>query len=577
MKKVTSLILLCFLVLTAVCFSGCNTQKAQVTSVLNIDENFSGSRLITVKLPLSCDVDSIQNDIMEKGMYEDMENVSCEYLGVEQDGYTFEFEIKFSSKDEYESSVSKILGREASVFVSKKNTVLTNGFRMKEDFDTGDLISFLTKVSKNNKSTGNVEYDYAKNTVTVGTDTFDTQSTVDISTIDGVPINSIKIRTVNSKEGVYDRTIIFSIPNDTYNKLSNELTGYFETNTSPKAQYYGFTSQGEAWEYQVIYKGLSLDETEEVTRMILDSDSDSIFYGDRDNSSTPLSEGLTFEESFDTFSFVGKDKKPIKVTYEYALPTLTTHGDGSIKKNGDWQNTGEWTDGVFSLDFTDDVFSVRIPDGIEYNISGINFILQIDDEDSFVRTTEFLYSKNDGENGRNYAYNFFAKKNADVEKYETDDSLVCAVKNKGTSAEITEQLVKYFGSGNFVNYDIDENALSLSKKTSLTDYISLGHMLNSNNALQPMTYTVHTKSNENMVSLNDDLGSTTYAKDGGNLSINFTGGKSTVVYHGNIPIVSHIIVYIIVCAVLLCATIFLIIFMTNKKVFKRRKKEKSDV
>ena len=251
--------------------------------------------------------------------------------------------------------------------------------------------------------------------------------------------------------------------------------------------------------------------------------------------------------------------------------------DGSIKKNGEWQNTGEWKDGVFSLDFTDDVFSVRIPDGIEYNISGINFDLQIDDEDSFVRTTEFLYSKNDGENGRNYAYNFFEKKNADVEKYETDESLVCAVKLKGTSSEITEQLVKCFGSGNFVNYDIDENAFSLSKKTALTDYISLGHILNSDNALQPMTYTVHTKSNENMVSLNDDLGSTTYAKDGENLSIRFTGGKSTVIYHGNIPIVSHIIVYIIVCAVLLCAAVFLIIFMTNKNVFKRRKKEKTDV
>lgn len=564
MKKITSIIICLLLVFTALCFTGCGTQSAQVISELKIEKDFTGFRTVTVKYPHSCDIDSIKDEIIGNNPIVDIPDCSFDYLGVEKDGYVFELSVKFSSKEDYEEKVSKIIGREASLYLMQKDTALLHGIRVKEDFDTSELISFMRVISNSNNDTKDISYVYGKNTVSANGKTFDTSSTVDISSREGESINFIKIQTVNSKKDLFDRTFVISISNETYEKLKDSLNSYFETNTSPRAVYYGFTNQGETWEYQVIYKDITLDEMKEYTAMMLDTNSTKLFYGDRDNASTPLSEGLTFEENFDTFSFLGKDNTPVELYYDYALPTLTTHGDGSIMQNGEWCNKGEWIDGVYTLEFNDDVFKARIPDGIEYNIKGINFDLEVEDENSFVRRTEFLYSKQDGINGRDYAYNYFLNKNADVESYENDDSLVCCVTLKGTSAEITEKLVKFFGSGNFLNYEVKENALSLSKKTTMTDYISLGHMLNSNNALQPMRYTVTSKSNENISSLNDDLGDTSYNNGEKSLSVNFSGGKTTAVYHGNIPIYTNIIVYIVICSVLLSVAIFFIVFVLRK-------------
>ena len=49
--------------------------------------------------------------------------------------------------------------------------------------------------------------------------------------------------------------------------------------------------------YTVIYEDMTVAEMADVTAKMLDTDSVSISYGDIDNASTPLSEGLTYEEN----------------------------------------------------------------------------------------------------------------------------------------------------------------------------------------------------------------------------------------------------------------------------------------
>lgn len=565
MKKLFSLFLAILIVLSTLMLTACGTEKAVVESVLEIDSDYSGHRSITVKYPLSTHIDELEKELSKNNPLADSDKSTFEYVGVDQDGYKFIMDIVFDSHDDYISQVSSLVGREVSSYLSQPKSVLARGTRMKEDFDTSNLILWMDKCSDSIDETKNIEYDYAVNTVSVDGEVFNTSSTVDIQSLEGHAINSITIETTNLKDGTYDRTITFSVPNKTYVDLSGSIKEFFTTNTSPAAQYCDWTSLGSSWEYKVIYKGITIDELSEYTAMLLDTDEDEVFYGDKDNSSTPLSEGLVFEESFNTSSFIGDDKG-VKLLYKYALPTKTTHGDGSVYADGKWNAVGSWQDGIYSVDIESDNMNIRIPDGIQYAINGIRMDMEVLGKDSFVRTTELLYSKTQGIDGMHYAQDFFTSKGATVEIDEDDDNLICRVICEGTSSEITGQLVKYFGSGNFVAYSVKEKALSLSDKTELTDYINFSYMLNSTNANRPITYTVHSSCAENIIDLScDTADAVKLSENSDTLKVDVKGGQGTVSYNGNIPDTKSIVVYCVIGALMLIATIALIIMMLRKQ------------
>lgn len=575
MRRKLSLFIALLMVLSMLTLTACGNNQVKVESVMEIDSEYSGHRSIKVTYPLDVHIDELSKLLVSNNPLADSNNSTFEYVGVEQDGYTFVMDIVFSSHDDYITQVQTLVGREVTSAMSQPESVLISGTRMKEDFDVSDLISWMITLSQSVDDTKNVTYDYAVNTVSINGSVFNTKSTVDISEREGKPINSIMIETTNLKDGTYDRTITFSIPNQTYVDLTGSIQQYFTTNTAPAAQYCDWTSQGTSWEYKVIFKGISLDELSVYTAMLLDTDSDSLFYGDRDNSSTPLSEGLVFEESFDTFSFINADGESATVEYKYALPTKTTHGDGTVFDNGKWNTVGAWQDGIYSVSIESDVMNIRIPDGIQYAINGIRMNLDVIDKDSFVRTTEFLYSKTQGMDGMLYAQDFFKHKGATVETDEDDENLICRVICEGNATTITDQLVEYFGSGNFMAYTVRENAMSLSAKTELTDYINLSYMLNSTNANRPITYTAHSSSDENIIEINCDTDDSDKQNDTEALTVSVQGGQGTVSYNGNIPNIVNIIIYCVIGGVMLAITVSIIIYMLSKQ--RRKKTQTEDV
>lgn len=566
MKKSLSLILAAIVVLSTLALTACSVQTAKAESLMEIDENFAGHRSITVKYPLDAHIDELTDTLLSSNPLKDSTSSTFEYLGVAQDGYTFVMDIVFSSHEDYISQVSALLGRHVTSYVSQPDSVLTSGTRMVEDFDVSELIAWMSNVSLQNEDTKAIEYDCTVNTVSIDGTVFNTSSTIDINERKGKPINSIVIETTNLKDGTYDRTVTFSIPNDTYLELTGSIEQYFATNTSEKAQYCDFTSQGTAWEYKVIFKSLTIEEMAEYTAMLLDTDEDTLFYGDKDNSSTPLSEGLLFEESFDTFSFMNSDGESVQLQYKYALPTKTTHGDGTVFYDGKWNTIGAWQDGIYSVSVDTDTFDIRIPDGIQYAINGIDTTLEVVDVDNFIRTTDFLYSKTQGMDGMLYAKDFFEQRGATVVTDEDDDNLICSVVCQGSSAQITDELTQYFGSGNFMAYTTKDTAFSLSQKTQLTDYVNLSYMLNSTNANRPITYTVVSSSDENIKDLGSDSGDSVKDSDDTDmLTVNVDGGQGTVVYNGKIPNTKNIIIFSIVSLLIVLGVVSVVVYIVYRR------------
>ena len=564
MKKLLSAILALLMILTtALMLTGCDQPTVSVASETRIwSDGFRGSRTVTIKYPLSVDIDAIKDRIIEDSPAAAVYGAWFTYKGVEEDGYYFELTLAFGSREEYEEEVSAIIGRTADAFLSRKDTVLTKGTRMAENFSSADLVAWIVRATTSTDATKDVSFRFTENYVVIDSDTYSTDATTNINDVEGGIVNSISIKTSNGKDDHYDRTFVFSIPNKTYIASKDAFEQYFLTNTAPAAGYYGWTSEGTNMLYTVIFDQVSLSELSEYTAMLLDTDSVEIFYGDKDNASTPLSEGLVFEETLDTFSFIGPDNGAPALSYSYSLPTSTIHGDGAVFSDGKWRVDGAWEEGVYKLDLTSGSVKLRVPDGIQYAINGIDFTLESLGDEQFRRTTSFLYSKTDGYDGMHYAAAFFEKKGADVTTGEDDANLYCTVTSEGDAAAITRDLVSWFGSGNFLSYRRTTGTFALSTKTAFVDYVNLGSMLNSSNANRPMRYFIKSSGEENIVTTAVDGVQNAYDSAA---ALTVTGGNATIEYNGNIPITSHILIYSLVGAALLILTILGVVLLLRPK------------
>ena len=572
MKKPVSILLILILILSLCAgLSGCDQPKVAVSSELKISESFGGSRTVTAVYPVSADIDAVKDQIIKDDPTGEIAGASFSYDGVKEDGYYFVLKMDFADKAEYDKIIGALLGRGSTVFLSRKNTSLIQGTRMAEDFDVSELIGWMMNDTAAADQTKNLAFDFSKNSVQIGSDIYETASTTAINDCSGSVINSIAVKTMNHKSDSYDRTFAFTLPNATYTKDKSAIESYFLTNTLPDAKYAGWSAEGSNMIYTVIYEDLTVDKMKDVTARILDTDSVAISYGDIDNASTPLSEGLTYEESLDSFSFIGENNGYPVIRYSYSLPLNTTYGDGSVFEDGRWVSAGEWNNDLYTVELKNGSAQLRIPDGIQYRISGIDFSVASLGDSRFRRTTKFLYDTESGVPAADYALSYFAAKGVEnAELNTTEDHIVCSVVFEGTTNEITEQLVNVFGSGNFMAYEQRKGAFDLSIKTVMTDYVNLGYMLNSANADCPMSYSVSSEGGENIVSISVDGSETAYAEsNSGTMTIK--GGCATVRYRGNIPVTSSIIIYIVSGLVLLILTAFIAI-----KLIKPKKKRVPD-
>lgn len=569
MKKLFSLLLILTLIAgLSLTLTGCDRPTVSVSSEMVISDTFEGTRTVSILYPLSTDIDAMKDTIIAHDPTAEIDGAVFEYRGVEEDGYRFELTLSFNGKDKYESIVGNLIGRSTTVFLSRKNTALTQGTRMSEDFDLSELIPWVVSDTLSSSAAKNLTFDYQGNTVQIGSDVYTTDSTIKINDCKGSAVESVSIKTSNDKEGSYDRTFAFTMPNATYTADKSAIESYFLTNTLEESQYAGWAAEGSDMVYTVIYENLDLKKMTEVTSLILDTDSCEIFYGDVDNASTPLSEGLTFEESLDTFSFITADGGFPVLEYSYSLPLNTTYGDGSVFEDGRWVSAGSWENDMYTAQLSSGSVRLRIPDGIQYAVSGINFATASLGDSRFRRETDFIYPKSDGRDAVEYAESYFLSKGVSTERRESDDTYTCHVVFEGTPEDVTAQLVKVFGSGNFMAYEQNQGMFDLSIKTELTDYVNLGYMLNSENASVPMTYSVSSEGGENIVSVEIDGAETAYTEQSRS-SLPVTGGCATVKYHGNIPVVTNIIIYIAAGAVLLALTAFICIMLMKPK--KRRR------
>ncbi len=555
MKRFFAVILIAALCVTlCLTLSGCDSPEVRVESVMDLTKEFKGSRVITVVYPLSADIDAIKEDIISDCPAHGTDGVSFTYLGATENGYSFELKLSFDNAAEYEAQASAVIGRDANAVLACKQNAMFSGTRMAEDFDVSDMIEWIIRDTKSASATKDYTFAYPYNKVTVGGKAYDTGSTVSVNDGSGIQVNCIDVKTYNEKASLlgrtFDRSFVFTIPADTYAEKKRSINAYFEE-LSDGGALITDTHEGNNILYTVTYEGLSLSELEETTAAMLDSDGVSIFYGDKGNMSTPLFEGRVLEETLDTLSFSGPEGNPPTLKYTYSLPTNAVRGEGAVYQEGGWKNTGTWDDGAYRMEDASGLTHLRIFDGRQYSIDGVNIELTAQGDGTFRRVTSFLYLIKDGFEGPVYAAKFFRSKNADTTADNDDEHIICSVICEGDPDEINASLENIFGKGNYIAYERKSGALS--DKTTYIDYIDLRETLSVENAAISVTYTASAENGENIVTLTNG-GSETAYKNSSDSRLEIAGGPANVGYHGVIPKAGNILLYIIFGVALFAVT-----------------------
>lgn len=574
-NKITFKAIVTFLIVVAMSavMSGCGEIYTQVENLMKVTDDFVGERVITLRL----DSDFAGNKD-KKTQFETVVKEGCpqnlSYRTEFKDGkYNCVFVLSFTSLEEYKTKVASIIGRQISIAYGFTDTALSKGTYYQEDFDGMELVKWLQDdlYEKGYKDI-NLDMQSTSNVVKYNNEVLSSkESVLSTSTIKGEPVHSVTINTVNYKNSVYDRTMVLTVPKSTYDKLGESLKTLMQSRVNSEGKTIWTENDG-YMEFTARYEKIDIERLQEYTKLFLDCRNGNIYYGDQNQSSTPLAEQLVFEERVNLLSFVSDSDENVVMNYSYTLPEETTHGEGVELNSGEWTTCGEWANSTYKLSDANGVYDIRVPDGMQYAIKGINIVLTSLENNAFKRVVDFVYDRNTGEKGLDYAYNFLANKGFTVSKESISEGLVCRITQQGAAADINNAVGDLFGSGNFFESSRHTNDMSVVTDVLVNDNVNITHMLTGANADINIKYTVKSESGENIRNVNVNNKATQKAvnikmNDDRSYTSSIIGGNFTLSYNATAPYVNGIVFYCIVCGVIIIIAllIILLLFRYNRK------------
>ena len=569
--KLLTVVLLAFVIIITT--TGCRETHTKVENLMKITDDFVGERVVTLEFDKN-----ISNNQEKQKTIEDIIKEKCpnnlSYRTETVEGtYKCVFVLSFSSLDEYKTKVASVIGRQIAVAYGYTNTILSKGTYYKEDYDGMDLVAWLDDALYQEQSAKiELETESTSNVVKYNSEVFSSKtSTLNTSTVKGEAVRGVKIATTNHKNTLYDRTMTLSVPIATYNKLGASLQELMLTRVNPEGVY-SWKQNNDCMEFTVKYEKIDLAKLQEYTKLFVDCRNESIYYGDQNKSSTPLAEQLVFEERINLLSFVSGTEAPIQMDYSYTLPEETTHGEGVGLSNGEWETCGQWTNSTYKVTDTNGVYDIRVPDGMQYTIKGININLTDLGENNFKRSVDFVYDSNTGQKGLDYAYNFLALKGFTVSKESVPDGIACRVTQQGTDDEINNAVADLFGSGNNFEYSKHTNDLSVVTDINVTDNVNISHMLTGANSNIKINYTVKSESKEyirnvNIINKATNIQSTARLDENKNYTAIIDGANFSMNYSATLPYFNGIALYCTICTtiILIAALTIALLIRYNRK------------
>ncbi len=566
------------------------TEHADIHTTLSINDSFSGSRTIVLTFPESIvstgtETEANLDKVIQKYCPESMNYVK----NITDGKINYSFLLQFESAENYKELTTQLVGKQTTVSFSHPDTVMTTGWKLEENFESGDLLQWINEGARTEGfSDISFTIEETSTQVALNSDVKTSDPKISINCLDGYPIQKITINTVNQKNS-YDRTIVFTIAQSTYDSVSEKssdshsesIKDYFSRLTDKTANA-SWLLENNAYNYTVKFNDVTLKELHGYTNRLFDTIYGDISYADKSTGSTALAEQNSFTESIDLSHFISNGATNVPLEYTYSVDGSTELGECQIFQNDEWIAATDLLDTnrygkVAAIRSSDSFIMLRINDGKQYTASSIDITATPLDANKLQKSITFKYDIATGGNeASDYTTSYFDKLNKGAVQSVEGGKNTCTVTFSGTPEEINSQISSIFGSHNLIKFSSETQFMSLRTKKQFTDHVDFSTLIVGKNIDTPVNYIITTQSGDIIKSFRLSYQDTETQKtvtvdsdlkkdENGFLNMTLSSSDLDVEFSVTSPNISDIIFCSFVSALIILITIALIFVFRSRK------------
>lgn len=496
MKMMKKAIVLVIAVLSMLFLVGCD-KSAQISTDLNIKEDFSGERTMVITMNKTNFAENVTGTIDDiKTIFTEScpAELTYEFSETETD-YIVTVHLAFTSFDDYYTKVATITGTEEPGEAAITDSVFNSGITVDENFSSASLMQWLKDkvLEKGMVSSGNSSYVFEDNggTVTYGETTYNVGNNIDLNETVSYPLDYISMKTAYNTDGTYDRSITFYIPQDTMDANGEAIKAFFEEDLVGGATC-DFKKDGydDGATCEFIIEGVIADVIESFTKSVFHSENCTVKETKLDEKNTLLSQNAVLEESFDLSQFVSgyysevdfryclaDEGVIVKDTYYNEEEKVWSDNGSSyqISKNedGEVQETQISSSYGMTFDSTLNYVAYEIPEAIEFET-------KVKGNDKLDRTFTLDFSKELSDGVRKSLKEKAEEivgKDGKVKTKEKDDKYSLIITLNGETKEIAKTYEKIFGSEMDVKYGVEHNWMGAKNSFAYEENVNLTQFL----------------------------------------------------------------------------------------------------
>ena len=586
-KNIRISILVVLAVISALFLPSCKKQEPEsvdLQTTLSLSDNFSGKRTIVMTFPQSViKTGSDAETNLEKVVQKYCPNALTPSKGYVDGKIQYSFEMTFKSRQEYIEQTSDILGQQTMVSFSHPDTVMTKGWKIEENFNSAQLLRDWIANGVSSEGFEGLSFDTAetKTTVSLNDDTQTSDPIISVNCLDGYPIQRIHIKTVKKKgnfndaETYYDRTVIFTISQSTFDSVHDEIKEYFESVT-PSAATAEWPISNNSYNYTVSFKDISKTELRSYTQKLLHTEYGEVEYLDKAEGSTVLAEQNSYNEELDFSNYIGNNGTNVPIEYEYSVSSTTELSECQLYENGSWHIADDFLENnqygkVSAIKYNGSYMKLRINDGMQYTADSIEIEASPLDNDNIRKTVTFKFEKGAaGDEAADYAKSYIESLGYGALKDFTDTGYICTYTASGTPENMNEIFTKIFSAKSTSKYSSENKFMTMRTTKHYTDHLDLSSVIIGKNAETPVYYKLTARSGDIIKSFSYKSGDEGEQADlskveNGSLSIQLKGTNLDLEYSLTSPNISDIIFFSVVSGIIVLIAVIMIIIVRKKK------------
>ena len=585
-KKISAIILAAIIALSMLVLASCNQkteEKVDISTTLTVDDSFVGKRTMVMTFPQSViKTGSDAETNLEKVVQKYCPNALTPSKGYSDGKIQYSFELAFESKQEYIEKTSRILGAQSLVSFSHPNTIMTQGWKLEENFKSEQLLTDWISQGAKTEGFGGLEFKVEEKatSVSLNDDTQRSEPVISVNCLEGYPLQRIRIETVKKKGSYddskiyYDRTIIFTIAQSTFDSDSENIRKYFTDNTPP-ASSAEWPISNNSYNYTIKFKNLDQSQMRSYTQKLLHTEYGEVDYMDRSIGSTILAEQNSYNEELDFSNYIGNNSTNVPIEYLYSVSGTTELSECQLYEDGTWRIAGDFLEEnqygkLSAIKYNGSYMKLRINDGKQYKAASIEIETVPLEADNLRKTITLKYDRGaGGDEASDYAKSFMEHLGFGAVQSVINNECMCTFTTSGAPEALNETFTMIFSGKNSTKFSSEGQFMSLRTMKNYKDHLDLSSVMIGKNAETPVYYKLSAQSGDIVKSFSYTSETSTDKADlskteDGAVSLLLTGTEFDVEFNVTSPNMSDIIFFSIISGIIVLIAVVLILIVRNK-------------